>query len=101
MKTIKPTRKAKVLLGFLLKGEVDAIFKQNPFEIPETGGNAIQLWRQSAQAIATLPFTPPVAQIDLLDAAAPQIVAEIKSRPTYKKYYENFADYQFAMVPID
>jgi hypothetical protein len=102
MKTIKPTRKANVLLGFLLKGEVDAIFKQNPFEIPQPDANAIQLWRRSAEAIATLPFTPPAARIDLLlDNTAPQVVDEIRARPTFRKHYESFADYQFAMVPID
>jgi hypothetical protein len=101
MKTIKPTRKAKVLLGFLLKGEVDAIFKQNPFEIPQRGGNAIEFWRRSADAVARLPFTPTVAQIDVLDNTAPQIVDEIRARPTYRKHYESVADYQFAMAPID
>jgi hypothetical protein len=101
MKTIKPTRKAKLLLGFLAKGEVDAIFKQNPFEIPEADGDPIQLWRRSADAVARLPFTPPVASIDVLDNGALPIIDEIKARPTYRKHYESFADYQFSMVPVD
>jgi hypothetical protein len=101
MNTIKPTRKAKLLLGFLAKGEVDAIFKQNPFEVPATDRSPIQLWRRSADAVARLPFTPPVASIEVLDNGESQIVDEIKARPTYKKHYESIADYQFAMVPVN
>jgi hypothetical protein len=101
MKTVKPTRKARLLLGFLAKGEVDAIFKQNPFEIPETDGDPIQLWRRSADAVAGLPLTPPVPGIEVLDNGALPIVEEIKARPTYRKHYESFADYQFCMVPIN
>jgi hypothetical protein len=101
MKTIKPTRKAKLLLGFLVKGEADAIFKQNPFEIQEPNIDAVQLWRRSADAVARLPFTPPIANIELLDSGESQIVDEIKARPTYKKHYESIADYQFAMVPVN
>jgi hypothetical protein len=100
MKAIKRTRKAKLLLGFLAKGEVDAIFKQNPFEVPQSNNNPIQLWRQSSDAVARLPFTPPVAGVEVLDSGAWPIVEEIKARSTYKKYYESIADYQFAMVPI-
>lgn len=98
--TTKLTRSARLLLGFLAKGEADAIFKQNPYEIPHPECNAIQLWRRSSDAVAKLPFTPPVGGIELLDHVAPQIVEEIKARPTYKKHYESIADYQFAMVPI-
>src|ERR1700688_105708 len=101
MKTIKPTRKAKLLLGFLAKGEVDAIFKQNPFEIPEADGNPIQLWRRSADAVAGLPLTPPAAGVEVLDNGALPIIDEIKGRPTYRKHYESFADYQFCMVPVN
>ncbi len=101
MKTVKPTRKAKLLLGFLAKGEVDAIFKQNPFEVPEADGNPIQLWRRSFDAVARLPLTPPVQGVEVLDNGASPIVDEIKARPTYRKHYESFADYQFCMVPID
>jgi hypothetical protein len=101
MKTVKPTRKAKLLLGFLAKGEVDAIFKQNPFEIPEADGSPIQLWRRSADAVARLPLTPPAAGVEVLDNGALPIIDEIKARPTYRKHYESFADYQFCMVPVN
>jgi hypothetical protein len=88
-------------LGFLAKGEVDAIFKQNPFEIPDADGEPIQLWRRSADAVAGLPLTPPLEGIEVLDNGALPIIDEIKARPTYRKHYESFADYQFCMVPVE
>jgi hypothetical protein len=101
MKTNKPVRNAKLLLGFLLKGEVDAIFKQNPFEIPQPSGNAIQQWRKSQEAVAKLLPTPPATGVQSLDNGGPLVVDEIKSRATYKKHYESVADYQFVMVPAN
>jgi hypothetical protein len=101
MKTSKPIRNARLLLGFLVKGEVDAIFKQNPFEILQSNADAIQLWRRSQEAVAGLPLTPPVASVQVLDNGKSGVVEEIKARPTYRKHYESFADFRFAMVPIN
>jgi hypothetical protein len=58
VETIKPTRNLSFILGFLAKGEVDAMFKQNPFEIPSTA-DPISLWRQSEIAVRSLQPTPP------------------------------------------
>jgi hypothetical protein len=42
------------LLGFLVKGEVDAIFDQHPFEPAEQGADVMELWRKSAAGRDTL-----------------------------------------------
>jgi len=100
MKTNKPTRNVGALLGFLLKGEVDAIFKQAPFEI-QNGSDPILAWRQSAEAVRRLEHTPALAEVQILEPAECRAVEEVRARPTFKKYYESVADYQFALVPMD
>lgn len=100
MQSVKPTRNVKLLLGFLVKGEVDAIFKQTPFELP-TGSNLINLWRQSEDAVRSLPPSPTGNGARILDVAESSVIEEVRARQTYKKHYESAADYQFALLPAD
>ena len=100
VKTVKPTRNMALLLGFLLKVEVVAIFKQQPYELPEKS-DPLQLWRRSSDAIKNLSPTPNSPQIELLDPIQHPIVKTVMARRTFQKYYEAVADYQFALVPID
>lgn len=101
METVRPTRKVKLLLGFLVKGEADAIFKQNLFSIPQVNADPIQLWRRSADAVLNLPITPGTPEIRILEDAESRAVGEVRARQTFKKHYESFADYQFAMVGVN
>jgi hypothetical protein len=100
MQAVKPTRNVKLLLGFLVKGEVDAIFKQTPFELPD-GSNLINLWRQSADAVRDLPPSSTGNGARILDVAESSVIEEVRARQTYRKHYESTADYQFALLPAD
>jgi hypothetical protein len=101
VKTVRPTRNMAALLGFLVKGEVDAIFKQQPFELVERNAEPLQLWRRSSDAIRNLSPTPTSPKIELLDPSQHSVVKSVMARRTFQKYYEAVADYQFALVPID
>jgi len=96
----KPSREVRALLGFLLKGEVDAIFKQQPFEFKSEGSDPAASWRASCDAVRSLLPTPTNAQIGFLSDTQLPIITEIKARRTFAKYYEAVDDYQFALVPI-
>ena len=87
METFRPTRKVKLLLGFLVKGEADAIFKQNLFSIPQGDADPIQLWRRSFDAVRSLPITPQVPEIRILEEAESRTVEEVRARQTFKKHY--------------
>jgi hypothetical protein len=97
----KPSRRIGAILGFLLKGEVDAIFKQQPFELRNENSDPIQSWRVSHDAIGLLGATPTNVQIGLLDETQFPIIKEIRARKTFAKYYEAVDDYHFAVVPIN
>jgi hypothetical protein len=99
--SFRPTRKAAAVLGFLAKIEVDAIFKQQPFEMAKSGTDPITSWRMSSEAVRQLPPTPRELEIGILDERSVQVIGEIKSRPTFARYYETVDDYQFALVPIN
>lgn len=99
MPTVKPTRRFAALLGFLLKAEVDAIFKQQPFEPSTAVTDPTLLWRASCEAIRALPATPQ-GVIEPLDEEKP-VISEIKSRRTFREYYEAIADYHFCLAPVE
>jgi len=88
-------------LGFLLKGEVDAIFKQQPFELENQNSNPAHSWRTSWDAVRNLTPTPGNAQIGFLDETRLPIIKAIRSRKTFAKYYDAIDDHHFAMVPIN
>ena len=96
---VKPVRRVAALLGFLHKAEVDAIFKEQPFETRD-GADPLELWRQynakigTLQPLVTIPAEP-------LPRSLSSLIDEIKTRRTYKKYYEAIADYSFQLVPVD
>jgi hypothetical protein len=98
---VRPTRRVAGLLGFLVKGEVDAIFDQHPFEPVPRGADVMELWQQSAVARETL---PPLAsfpgEVDTLPDEMAPVVESIKKRRTYRRSYERLADYHFGTVPI-
>jgi len=92
-------RRFGALLGFLVKGEVDAIFKQQPFKTVG-GEDPLELWRrydQQRQGLAPAP-TGQVAELPSLLKA---IEANARQRRTFQQYYEAVSDYQFGIAPID
>jgi hypothetical protein len=95
------SRRIGAILGFLLKGEVDAIFKQQPFELRNGNIDAAQAWRASHDAVRLLGPTPTNVQVGLLDESQFPIIKEIRARKTFAKYYEAVDDYHFAVVPIN
>jgi hypothetical protein len=97
--SIKPMRNMRTLLGFLLKAEVDAIFKQQPFELPNGKSDPFDIWRTASETVRLLPPTPTAVEVSLLEDD--KAVRAIKSRPTFARYYESLDDYQFALVPIE
>jgi hypothetical protein len=96
----KPTRNVKAVLGFLVKAEVDAIFKQQPFELPDGIRDPFAVWRASSEAVRNLRPTPNDLEVRILEEKDFQALKEIKSRSTFARYYEAVDDYQFALVPI-
>jgi len=99
--TNKPFRNVRAILGFLLKAEVDAIFKQQPFELRDEKTDPPHAWRSSCDAVRTLSTTPTNVQIGFLDETQLPILKTIRSRKTFAKYYDAIDDHNFAMVPIN
>jgi hypothetical protein len=97
----KPTRNTNFLLGFLVKGEVDAIFKQQPLELLDEEADLFSTWRKAWEATRALKPTEPTPLIQLIDERTSPIITEIKARPTFARYYEAVDDYQFVLLPID
>ncbi|MGH7259664.1 MAG: hypothetical protein ACREI9_03150 [Nitrospiraceae bacterium] len=98
-KTVRPMRRVQALLGFLHKMEVDAIFKQQPFETID-GNDPVELWRHAS--VKRLGLSPLVHEgMEPLPDGLSGICEKIKDRPTYKKYYETVDDYSFALAPIE
>ncbi len=92
-------RRIGALLGFLVKAEVDAIFKQQPFKTAE-GEDPLELWRRFDQQRQTLASVPS-GQIAPLSASLRDVETTIRQRKTYKQYYEAVADYVFGTAPIE
>jgi hypothetical protein len=97
----RPFRNGRALLGFLLKGEVDAIFKQQPFELKNDNTDPARSWRASCDAVRSLTPTPSNAQIGILDETQIPILRTIRSRKTFARYYDAIDDHHFAVVPIN
>ncbi len=92
-------RRIGALLGFLLKAEVDAIFKQQPFKTAE-GEDPLELWRRFDQHRQTLSAIP-AGRVEPLPTSLAGVEASIRQRTTYRQYYESVADYVFSSVPIE
>lgn len=101
METIRPNRNIRLLLGFLLKPEVDLILKQNLFQFTESNADVVGRWRFSRDAVTLLSPLPPVNDITILDNATLEIIDKIRTSGTYRRYYDGYADYQFALVPVN
>lgn len=97
---VRPTRRVAALLGFLHKAEVDAIFKEQPFETVD-GSDPLELWRQFNLKRQGLPPLTPTEDIETLPNSLNSAIANIKNRHTYKIYYEAVADYSFMLAPIE
>src|SRR5437773_10819713 len=96
---VRPTRRVAALLGFLLKGEVDAIFKQRPYQTV-AGKDPLDLWREQdrrRQEMSSVPIGKPCG----LPEELLKTIEQIKTRKTYKKTYEGMADFEFALIPIE
>ena len=91
-------RRYGALLGFLLKAEVDAVFKQQPFKT-ESDEDPLDLWRKLEERRGQL---LPVQKGELapIPEALAASVEAIKQRSAYKEYYEPVADYVFGAVSI-
>jgi hypothetical protein len=92
-------RRFGALLGFLVKAEVDAIFKQQPFKTI-AGEDPLELWRRYDQKRQGLDSAPS-GQIAELPSLLKAIEADVRQRRTFQQYYEAVADYQFGIAPID
>src|SRR5215475_8192770 len=90
---IRPVRQVAGLLGFLHKMEVDAIFKQQPFETKD-GNDPLVLWQQYSSKVSSLPPYQ-VREINPLPASLLKEIEDIKARPIYKKHYEPLGDCSF------
>lgn len=95
----KPARRVAALLGFLWKPEVDAHFKQEPFETIG-GANHLDLWTEFDTKRATLPILTTKAPAALPDTAS-TAVEEVKNRVTFKEFYEVLANFVFVSVDIE
>jgi hypothetical protein len=96
---IQGSRRAAALLGFLMKREVDAIFRQQPYMTPN-GEDPFDLWRAAdarrAGLAASAQGTPTPVPAELH-----HLVQEVRGRATYQRHYESQADYEFCSVPIE
>jgi hypothetical protein len=96
---VRPTRAVSALLGFLLKVEVDSIFRQPSFQTTD-GTDPRVVWRKFSErsreltAVATL-------EIESLPQSLGRAVQEISARKTFKAHYEAIAEYTFAQAPIE
>jgi hypothetical protein len=96
---VRPVRQVSALLGFLHKMEVDAIFKQQPFETKD-GSDPLELWREYSAKVSALPPYQAKA-IKELPVSLHAEIEEIKTRSTYKKHYEPLGDCSFVLAPIE
>jgi hypothetical protein len=96
---ITPVRKINALLGFLQKMEVDAIFKQQPFETID-GSDPLKLWHQYNAKVSKLPSYQ-TQDVETLPTSLNAKVEEIKTRTTYKKHYEPLGSCSFVLAPIE
>jgi len=87
-----------LLLGFLTKAEVDALFSQNPVRFDGDGTLAAAHERARLARNALQPHSPGVTAP--LPADIRRLAAEIQQTAVYKKEYEAKADYEFVSVPI-
>jgi hypothetical protein len=94
----KPTRRVVALLGFLHKAEVDALFRQQPFETAD-GTPHLELWRRFNQQLPQLQALQQF-QAHALPGSVNPTIAEIRNRRTFKEHYESVADYTFVSIPI-
>src|SRR5206468_1472727 len=99
--TVRPTRHFSAVLGFLMKGEVDAIFKQTPFRLPDDPADPMAHWQRSLEGRGRLTALDPLQDGALapLPEGARGVAEVIKRRRTYRVHYENVADYHFGLVP--
>ncbi len=94
-------RNIRAILGFLVKAEVDAIFRQQPFELVNGEPDPFTAWRASCKAIRNLSPTPLELEVGLIDESKLGVIGEVRSRSTFARYYEAVDDYQFAVVPVE
>src|SRR5689334_7040320 len=97
---LRPTRRHRALVGFLLKVELDAILTQTSFELQDVRVNPGEVWRRASEARHRLLPSAPAALLplpqELGDAAE-----RVRQRPAFQRYYERVAEYEFALAPID
>jgi len=91
-------RRHDLLLGFLSKAEVDAIFAQNPLRL-RAGQTAASAHSVARTARSRLGLYEPGSAEALPGAVAP-LAEEIRRGAVFKKEYEAKGDYEFVSVPI-
>jgi hypothetical protein len=92
-------REHALLLGFLTKGEADAIFAQNPLRL-RTGISLSAAHQEARAGLAGLQAYA-AGTAAPLPAALATLAQEVRERDLYKKEYEAKADYVFASLEID
>ena len=97
--SVTENRRVAGLLGFLLKGEVDAAFQQQPFKTTD-GRDPLEVWQSLDRERQGLSSHVP-GMAEAIPVSLQSVAAEIASRSNFKKHYQAVADYSFAQVPID
>jgi hypothetical protein len=96
---VRPTRAVSALLGFLLKAEVDAIFRQQPFQTTD-GTDPRVVCREFNERCRKLTAVA-TREVKSLPESLLPAVQEIRARKTFKAHYEAIAEYTFALAPIE
>ena len=96
----RPTRRHRVLLGFMLKAELDAVLRQTSFALTDPNAKAADVWRISREARGRLdPLAG--ANIEPLPVELEEPARLVRERSSYRLHYERVAEYEFGLAPID
>lgn len=96
----RETRRHAGLLGFLLKAELDAMLRQNPIQLAEQSAGSTDQWRSCVEARNRLPALEGGQLLELPAGLIPA-AERVRMRTEFARHYESFADYEFALAPIN
>lgn len=88
-----------LLLGYLQKAEVDAIFSQAPVQLQDdwTVAEAFAAATRARAALAPYRRREPLPVVTGLNT----LINEVASRDTFRRHYEAKADFEFVRAPIE
>jgi hypothetical protein len=87
-----------LLLAFLQKAEVDAIFAQAPVRLRDESTIADVMKRATDLRRALGPYR--AGQSEPISANLQALVSEVRGRTAFKRHYEAKADFEFVRIPI-